>query len=58
MDLSAGPDPGELVSWLETNLVEVLNVAGPRESGEPGIQVRAREFLLWALMETPAASPE
>lgn len=32
--------------WLAEHQVEVLNVAGPRESQTPGIQAQAREFLL------------
>jgi predicted Rossmann-fold nucleotide-binding protein len=35
----------ELLAWLEFELVVVLNVAGPRESSEPGIGTRAEAFL-------------
>ncbi|MEI6756758.1 MAG: molybdenum cofactor carrier [Chlorobium sp.] len=31
--------------WIETNAIEVLNVAGPRASSEPGIYAVARRFL-------------
>lgn len=31
--------------WIAEHGVRVLNVAGPRESGEPGIHERAMEFL-------------
>lgn len=31
--------------WLETQDVEVLNVAGPRESNAPGLYAAARVFL-------------
>lgn len=32
-------------AWLDENDVEILNVAGPRESGAPGIHVAAVAFL-------------
>lgn len=31
--------------WIDTHSIRVLNVAGPRESSEPGIYDRALEFL-------------
>lgn len=34
-----------VVDWLAEQRVRVLNVAGPRESGAPGIQAEARWFL-------------
>lgn len=42
------PDPGEvprIAAWLAANAVAVLNVAGPRESGSPGIHAAARGLL-------------
>ena len=36
----------KVVSWLEAENVNVLNVAGPRESTSPGIGGIARMFLL------------
>ena len=36
----------EIRRWLKTNRVEVLNVAGPRESQSPGIGEMSREFIL------------
>lgn len=33
------------LDWLRANLVTVLNVAGPRESGAPGTYAAARLFL-------------
>jgi hypothetical protein len=38
-----------ITSWLDEVRPEVLNVAGPRESSDPGIQQRAMELLLRAL---------
>jgi predicted Rossmann-fold nucleotide-binding protein len=31
--------------WIESNAVEILNVAGPRESQQPGIHQRVFQFL-------------
>jgi hypothetical protein len=48
-DLSAGDDPQAHVTigeWLLSNHPEVVNVAGPRESGRPGSYVRACCFLM------------
>jgi hypothetical protein len=36
---------GVLVDWLGRHRIRVLNVAGPRESKEPGIQEAARRVL-------------
>lgn len=41
-----------VVEWLEENRIEVLNVAGPRESREPGIQTAARDALV-AILKPP-----
>ncbi len=49
VELSAGgdPDPGETAYWIATgrDRIDVLNVAGPRESEAPGIEARARAWL-------------
>jgi len=45
VDLDQCGDPRPAVEWLESHGIRVLNVAGPRESGEPGIYVRAAGFL-------------
>jgi len=39
----------EFKSWLEQHVIDVLNVAGNRESHSPGIQAFTRAFLLAAL---------
>lgn len=36
---------GNLIDWLGRNRISVLNVAGPRESKEPGIQDATRRVL-------------
>lgn len=45
IDLAAPAPPDDLRRWLAEHEVEVLNVAGPRESQCPGIQLQAEEFL-------------
>lgn len=37
--------------WIQTHRIEVLNVAGPRESREPGIQAAVRAALVAILCE-------
>ena len=46
VDLDADPSPQDVRNWLQEHGVEVLNVAGPRESLNPGIADDTREFLL------------
>jgi hypothetical protein len=44
--LDGTPDPILVARWLTAHRVRVLNVAGPRESRQPGfVQARATEFL-------------
>ncbi len=38
-----GPDP--VTAWLEENGIATLNVAGPRESQQPGIHDLAQAFI-------------
>ena len=45
VDLDATPDAGAVAEWLATHRIQVLNVAGPRESEAPGIGTRAGRFL-------------
>ena len=44
-DLDSEPDTGEMALWLRSNRVRVLNCAGPRESGAPGVGRAARALL-------------
>lgn len=46
LDLDSGPDPERAGAWLREHRVKVLNVAGPREEGSPGVYARARAFLI------------
>ncbi|NIL97875.1 MAG: molybdenum cofactor carrier [Planctomycetales bacterium] len=39
----------EVVTWLSDHKVRVLNVAGPRESQQPGIAAESKAFLLCVL---------
>ncbi len=41
--------PSDLTGWLVAQFVEVLNVAGNRESTEPGIGARVERFLVATL---------
>jgi len=44
--LPAGPSECKrIAAWLVANEIEVLNVAGPRESNAPGLYEAARSFL-------------
>jgi len=45
VDLARGARPRAAREWLVRNAVRVLNVAGPRESGMPGIYADALAFL-------------
>ena len=56
LDLEAGPNPAAARRWLARLRVRILNVAGPRESGCPGIYAQSRAFLE-ALLGAPEATP-
>ena len=45
VDLSANGQGADVALWIVQNEISVLNVAGPRESEEPGIYEAARKFL-------------
>ena len=49
VDLSQAFSLDDLVDWLERNSITVLNVAGPRESGAPGIYEEAKKILFQIL---------
>ncbi len=52
-DLDEGPDPRATRAWLLEGAVLHLNVAGPRESGRPGIYQAALSFLREVLSPGP-----
>jgi len=43
------PNMGDLLAFLEEHRIETLNVAGNRETKNPGIEQRVRAFLVEAL---------
>lgn len=45
VDLAECPDPVRVRTWLRESRIQVLNVAGPRESKCPGIHAEALAFL-------------
>ncbi len=45
VDLTAQPNPVAAREWCAEHAVRTLNVAGPRESGAPGIYAEARAFM-------------
>jgi hypothetical protein len=51
VDLDSPIPLGEICKWFEEHGVEVLNVAGLRESQSPGISQLARDFM-FRLLET------
>jgi hypothetical protein len=53
VDLANAPDPTAALRWIEAERIAVLNVAGPRESGRPGIAREARAFLSRVLDPAP-----
>jgi hypothetical protein len=50
VDLEQPPEPSVVLGWLAERQVEVLNVAGPRESQARGIAAQTTAYLtvLWA----------
>ena len=51
VNLSRPPLPEAVRTWIESHPIRILNVAGPRESSQPGIGARARQFLLAVLSD-------
>jgi hypothetical protein len=45
LDLARRPDLTEVRAWAAAHGVQILNVAGPRESSQPGIYDQAKAFL-------------
>ena len=45
VDLNCPPSLADVADWLQRQDARVLNIAGPRESQNPGINALAREFL-------------
>jgi hypothetical protein len=49
VDIERQPDPGEAAAWILEQELRIVNVAGPRESDDPGLGVQAAAFLRRAL---------
>jgi hypothetical protein len=45
LDLAKGPSAAEILEWIDRQGIRTLNVAGPRESGAPGIHAEALALL-------------
>jgi hypothetical protein len=45
VDLIENPPVRTARDWIESNRIATLNVAGPRESGRPGVHAAAKRFL-------------
>ena len=50
LDLLTSPTPETVRAWIDDKGIRVLNVAGPRESGCPGIHDAAAEFFRACLL--------
>lgn len=50
VDLALSPNPGDVRAWIERHNIRTLNVAGPRESRNPGIHDTAVGFLRAVLL--------
>jgi hypothetical protein len=47
--LDESPAAASVQEWMAAHAIGILNVAGPRESSQPGIYAQSREFLLQVL---------
>jgi hypothetical protein len=55
IDLTDLFDPPDISSWLEENNIKILNIAGPRESHQPGIYDQTCIFLETLFLELGTA---
>jgi hypothetical protein len=51
-DFTHRTEPGAVRVWIEKNKLNILNVAGPRESEAPGIHDRTFDFLKKIILQT------
>lgn len=49
IDLDKPPQPGQVGGWVDTHNIRVMNIAGPRESKQPGIYDKAFAFIEYLL---------
>lgn len=47
------PDCDEFINWLKSNDISILNVAGDRESANPGIYKKVKGFLIEIFTDIP-----
>ncbi|GAB4137885.1 putative molybdenum carrier protein [Thermopirellula anaerolimosa] len=45
IDINQPPDAAAIIRWIRDHDIRVLNVAGPRESNQPGIYAAAKRYL-------------
>jgi hypothetical protein len=57
VDLNEPSAAGTIKTWAAGHRIQVLNVAGPRESDKPGVYERAVEFLHELLGESAGRAP-
>ncbi len=55
IDLKESPNPADVIAWATTHRIQILNVAGPRESEGQGIYAQAAKFLREVLERSPSA---
>ncbi len=55
VDLDDPPPPATVAAWIAAHALGVLNVAGPRESTQPGIGRKAMAYLEGVLAGAPGA---
>lgn len=53
VDLDEPAPVEEVADWILVNAIATLNVAGPRESGVPGVYARAKDYLLRVINAAP-----
>jgi len=56
INLAHPPDNQKIIEWLNENSINRLNIAGPRESKQPGIYQEAYDFLLMLLSDITSAT--
>ncbi len=58
VDFDRPAEIADLRDWLSANQVQVLNIAGPRESTEPGVYEKAAAYLRKLLDAPPSPLPK
>ena len=46
VQLDQAYQPSAVIDWLDENQIQILNIAGPRESKIPGIYEQTKKFLI------------